>query len=122
MTYVKVDGQMLEAAIEGRISNRDWDGRESKAITLPGDYAAVSALFSDGTTWSIVEEHTIANVTQDETGQATEVQETITQEYDNSAFSVLGDIVVHTDGTCTVYMGKETSEETLLVLLYGGDE
>ena len=122
MTYVKVGGQMLEAAIEGMVFNRDLDGRGSKAITLPGDYAAVSALFSDGTTWSIVEEHTIANVTQDETGQATEVQETITQEYDNSAVSVLGDIVVHTDGTCPVYMGKETSEETLLVLLYGGDE
>ena len=55
----------------------------------------------------------------DERGEA--VFETRQTEFDNSDFCVLGDITVHQDGTCTVKMGKETDEEKLLMLLYGGE-
>lgn len=34
-------------------------------------------------------------------------------EYDNSEFSIRGDLMVHTDGTCTVKMGKPTEMEAL---------
>ena len=33
--------------------------------------------------------------------------------YDNSEYSILGDITVHKDGTVTVKMGKPTAEEIL---------
>ena len=32
-------------------------------------------------------------------------------EYDNSEYSIRGDLLIHTDGTCTVKMGKPTEAE-----------
>lgn len=124
MVQVKVSGNLYQASINGRVSDRDWGGRESKAITMHGDYETVSNIFRDGVAWSIVETYTVQKVGEDyvpvvgNDGQP--VFEDRTAEYDNSDFSVLGDITVHTDGTCTVKMGKETDEEKLLLLLYGG--
>ena len=63
--------------------------------------------------------HAIATRHAFESGEPT--YETKQTEFDNSAYNILGDITVHTDGTCTVKMGKETDEETLLTLLYGGE-
>lgn len=39
------------------------------------------------------------------------IYETHLIEYDNSEYSVRGDILVHVDGTCTVKMGKPTALE-----------
>ena len=114
MIYIKVNNTLYPAAISGKTSDREWDGRESKAITMTGGYAEVSPLFTDGMAWSIVDEHTEPDET---TGEDVTVQ----TEFDNSDFCVLGDITVHQNGTCTVKMGKETNEETLLTLLYGGE-
>ena len=100
MTKVKINGAEYEATIDGLMYDPDWDGRESKAITLSGEFEQVNRMFSDGSVWSILDDQ---------------------GEYDNSAFSLRGDLTVHTDGTCTVKMGKLTDLEDAYVLLYGGD-
>ena len=59
MIYVKVNNTLYPAGISGKMSDKDWDGRESKAITMTGVLAVVDALFQDGTAWSIVSEDTV---------------------------------------------------------------
>ena len=125
MIQVKLNGNLYPASVAGRLHDNDWDGRESKAITMEGGYADVAPRFADGMPWSIVE--TYQEVVLDETGvpvpdeHGEPTYEEKTVEYDNTEFCVLGDITVHPNGTCTVKMGKETDEEKLLVLLYGGE-
>lgn len=126
MIYVKVNGTLYPASIGGRMSDKDWDGRESKAITMSGAFAAIDALFPDGTAWRIVNEEAVpvvdeeGNPVLDDAGNPT----TVTQktEFDNSAFSIRGDLTVHVDGTCTVKMGKPTDLEDAYEILYGGAE
>ena len=126
MVQVKINDTIFSAIVTGRTQDSDWDGRESKSITLSGDYVTVAGLFHDGMAWSIVETYRTKKTGDDgspvlgEDGQP--VFENRVDEYDNSEFCVLGDITVHTDGTCTVKMGKETDEEKLLLMLYGGEE
>ena len=126
MLYVKVNGTLYPASISVKISDREWDGRESKAITLTCDFAAANALFPDGVVWSIVSEETVPVTNEngepilDDNGDPT--WETAQTEFDNSAFSIRGDLTVHVDGTCTVYMGKPTDLEDAYELLYGGIE
>lgn len=124
MIHVKINGTLYPATVDGRVSDRDWGGRESKSITMDGDYAAVSSIFRDGTPWSIVDAYKAQKIGEDGIPVVGDddqpVFEDLVDEYDNSDFSVLGDITVHPDGTCTVKMGKETDEEKLLLLLYGG--
>lgn len=129
MIHVNINGNLYPAKVDGRISDRDWNGRETKSITMTGDFNTVDALFKDGTAWGIVEEvETVipvidenGNPTYDESGELIVEKKTVRNEYDNSTFCVRGDLTVHVDGTCTVKMGKETDEEKLLMLLYGGD-
>ena len=119
MTNIKIGETKYPAQIDGILENRNWDNRDSKAITLNISYAAASALFVDGLTWSIVTDYERETINA-ETGKVTGETEAVSEEYDNSAFSVLGDIVVHIDGTVTVIMGKPTDLEETLGLLYGG--
>ena len=124
MTYVKVNETLYPATVSGKTADREWDNRESKAITLDGDYEAVNALFPDGTAWSILDD--VTTIVRDEQGQpvvgedGTVVTETVQQEFDNSEFSIRGDLTVHVDGTCTVKMGKPTDLEDAYEILYGG--
>lgn len=123
MTYVKINDNLYPATVSGRIADREWDNRESKAITLEGDYEDVNALFPDGTVWSILDD--VTTIVRDEQGQpvvgedGTVVTETVQQEFDNSEFSVRGSLTVHTDGTCTVKMGKITDAELLAIIMGG---
>lgn len=124
MIYIKVNNTLYPASIAGKMSNKEWDGRESKAITMTGDYATVSALFPDGAAWSIVNEETVpvtdeqGNPVLDENNEpAYTTQQT---EFDNSEFSIRGDLIIHTNGTCTVKMGKPTDLENAYEILYGG--
>lgn len=119
-TFVKIGETRYQATVDGTMQNRLWDNRESKAATLNMGYAAVAALFVNGLKWSVVQECTVP-VIDETTGQPTGETKTVTDEYDNSALNVLGDIVARADGTCTVYMGKPTDMENLLNQIYGGN-
>lgn len=124
MHYVKVNSTLYPASIAGKMSDKEWDGRESKSITIESDFDTVDALFPDGVAWSIVSEENVpvvdeeGNPVLDEEGNPTyTTQQT---EFDNSEYSIRGDLTVHVDGTCTVKMGKPTDLEDAYELLYGG--
>lgn len=113
MTYVKIGGRQLEASVFGRTMDRDWDGRESKAITCAMTYQDACDLFTDDAAWSIVYQEAAY---LDENGN-TVTPEPV--EYDNSAYSVAGPVTDNRDGTVTVKMGKPTAAELLSVLIGG---
>ncbi len=116
MIFVKINDIQYPAKIDGKVSDREWDGRESKAITLAMTYEEAAETFVDNAKWSIVD--------QPESYEA-ENGEIVTPdpvEYDNSDFCITGDITVHRDGTVTVKMGKLTDLEETLAIFYGGVE
>lgn len=113
MTYVKIGDRQLEASVFGRTMDRDWDGRESKAITCAMTYQDACDLFTDDAAWSIVYQEAAY---LDENGN-TVTPEPV--EYDNSAYSVAGPVTDNRDGTVTVKMGKPTAAELLSVLIGG---
>jgi hypothetical protein len=124
MFYVKINNSIYPGAINGKINDRDWDNRESKEITLDVDFATMNTLFSDGAAWGIVSEEPVQVFDEqgapvlDENGDPTyEFKQT---EFDNSEYSIRGDLIVHVDGTCTVKMGKPTDLEDAYEILYGG--
>lgn len=128
--YVCVDGTEYEATIEGRIKDSSWDDRESKRIHLFIPASDAVSIFKDGTAWSIIIYHTNrivstdddGNIIYDETGEPIiEEETTVRDEYDNSDYNVLGDIIQHVDGTCTVCMGKTTPLEEAYEILLGGN-
>lgn len=109
--YIETGGVRYPSEIpEGRTSDPFWDGRESKTFRLKMAYADAMAIFTDGTEWSIVME-----TIDDETG------EIVIDSFDNSDFTVAGDVTDHRDGTVSVTMGRMTDLEEAYILLYGGD-
>lgn len=104
MIEISMQGRRFPARITGRLRDGDFDGRDSKSITMAADYATAAALFQDGAPWAIV------------VGGA--AGETV---YDNTDFCVVGDITVHRDGTVTVKMGRLTALEKTLETIYGGE-
>lgn len=131
MIYVRINEMDYPARIDGKMADKDWDSRESKAITLEMDYATANEIFVDNMAWSIVEKNEVAtyqvndngDIVFDENGQpiqtGTEIKET---EWDNSDFNIAGDITVHKDGTITAKMGKLTDLESAYEILLGGAE
>lgn len=116
MTYVKINDATYPATINGKIADREWDGRESKTINLEMTHADADATFVDGLAWSIIED-TVKEVEQtQEDGSVVIVEVPAQEEYDNSDYSVAGDIIDHRNGTVTVKMGKATAQELLAVL------
>ena len=124
MTYIKINEVLYPATISGRTADAEWDKRESKSITLEGSYSDVDALFHDGTVWSILDD--VSTPVRDENGAFVKdengniVVETVQQEFDNSEYCIRGDLTVHTDGTCTVKMGKLTELEEAYEIMLGG--
>ena len=129
MTFVKINDTLYPANIDGRVHDNEWDGRETKSITLEMGYAEAAALFVDGVAWSIVEQYEVpvyqagenGELILDENGEpvqtGTKMQET---EWDNSEFSIAGDLTDHRDGTVTVKMGKLTELEEAYEIMLGG--
>ena len=105
MIYVKINDTLYPASVSGRMFDKEWDNRESKAITLEMSYAAASRLFVNGLAWSIVED------VEDENGTIQQV------EWDNSEFDVAGTITDHRNGKVTAKMGKITDGEALAELM-----
>lgn len=105
MTYIKINGIVYPAIINGDLSDYNWDNRESKTIVIEMTCSEANSLFVNGLKWSILND-----VPQEqEDGTVITVQE----EYDNSEFSIAGDIIDHRDGTLSVKMGKPTQLEKL---------
>ena len=90
MTYVKIGGTEYPAEINGKLADREWDGRDSKAITLTMGYSEAVALFVNGIAWSIVQRESVP--TLDENGQPTGETTEQVSEFDNSDYSVAGSI------------------------------
>lgn len=108
-TYIKVNNTEYSAAINGVYNDRTWDGRDTKTITLTMTHAEVAALLPDNTPWSIVQRETVDVL--DEQGQPTGETKEVVNEYDNSEYSLAGDITDHRDGTVSIKMGKPTEAE-----------
>lgn len=100
--YIEVNGTRYPASITGRLSDSDWNDRASKAITCQMTYAEALNLFVDDIDWSIVEEY--------------EEEDNRVEYFDNSEYSMAGDIIDHRNGTVTVKMGKPTPQELLDIL------
>ena len=101
--YVKVNNTEYPATVNGNLVDRNWNGRDTKTIYLTMSYDAVAALLPDNTPWSIVQRETV-NVL-DEQGQSTGETKEVVNEYDNSEYSLAGDITDHRDGTVSIKMG-----------------
>ena len=111
MTYVKIGGTEYPAEINGKLADREWDDRDSKAITLTMGYSEAAALFVNGIAWSIVQRESVPVL--DENGQPTGETTEQVSEFDNSDYSVAGSITDNRDGTVTCKMGRPTETETL---------
>lgn len=109
--YVKVNGAEYPATVNGDRADRTWDGRDTKTIRLTMTHAEAAALLSDNTPWSIVQRE--MQDVLDEQGQPTGETKEVVHEYDNSEYSLAGDITDHRDGTVSIKMGKPTEAEQL---------
>jgi hypothetical protein len=134
--FVKINNNLYPAFITGKIHDKDWDERASKAIKVEMDYTTALSLFVDDIEWSIVQEseETVEEIIEKEVevtdidANGEEVTRTeiieevilvpkvITEEYDNSEYSIAGDIIDHRNGYVTIKMGKPTAEEILTML------
>lgn len=109
MIYFKANNTEYPASIAGKVTDRDWGGRESKAVTLTMTHAAAAQLFVDGLSWSIVQRDTVPVYGED--GNPTGATEEQVQEWDNADYAVAGPITDNRDGTVTAKMGKKTELE-----------
>lgn len=122
---IKINDTLYPATIHTKQEDREWNKRESKAITLEMDYATAAALFVDELVWSILTEEQVAVTRVGEAGEPIldsdgkvtyEIVEQ-TVETDMSDFCVAGTITDNRNGTVTVKMGKKTDGEMLNELL-----
>ena len=70
---------------------------------------------TQNTPWSIVQRDMVDVL--DEQGQPTGETKEVVNEYDNSEYSLAGDITDHRNGTVSIKMGKPTETETLMAKL-----
>ena len=125
MIYVKVNGALYPATIDGQMQDYTWDNRESKTVTMQGTYDEIVELFGDNAPWSIVMKETVQKRSEDGSlvldDAGNPVTEEQTSEWDNSEFSMSGPITDNRDGTVSIKMGKPTDLEDAMELLLGGE-
>lgn len=107
--YVKVNNTEYPATVNGNRTDRSWGDRDTKTIYLTMTTTEVAALLPDNTPWSIVQRETVDKLDND--GNPTGETEEVVNEWDNSAYSIAGDITDHRDGTVSIKMGKPTEAE-----------
>ena len=107
--FIKVNGQEYPATCIYNYKDRNWDMRETQTVHLTMPYAQAAALLPDNTPWSIVQRETVDVL--DEQGQPTGETKEVVNEYDNSEYSLAGDITDHRDGTVSIKMGRPTESE-----------
>ena len=108
--YIKVNNTEYPADINGNPKDRSWGERDTKTITLTMTTTEVAALLPDNTPWSIVQREMVDML--DEQGQPTGETEEVINEWDNSEYSISGDITDHRDGRASIKMGKPTETES----------
>ena len=125
MIYVKVNGALYPATIDGQMQDYTWDNRESKTVTMQGTYDEIVELFGDNAPWSIVMKETVQTRSEDGSlvldDAGNPVTEEQTSEWDNSEFAMSGPITDNRDGTVSIKMGKPTDLEDAMELLLGGE-
>lgn len=107
--YIKVNNTEYPAEINGNPKDRTWGERDTKTITLTMTATEVAVLLPDNTSWSIVQREMVDVL--DEQGNPTGETKEVVNEYDNSEYSLAGDIADHRDGTVSIKMGKPTETE-----------
>lgn len=107
--YLKVNGQEYPAKFISKYQDLNWDKRETQTIYLTMSHDEVVALLPSGTPWSIVQCDMVDVL--DEQGQPTGETKEVVNEYDNSEYSLAGDITDHRDGTVSIKIGKPTESE-----------
>lgn len=107
--YLKVNGQEYPAKFISKYQDLNWDKRETQTIYLTMSHDEVVALLPSGTPWSIVQCDMVDVL--DEQGKPTGETKEVVNEYDNSEYSLAGDITDHRDGTVSIKMGKPTEAE-----------
>lgn len=134
--YVKVNNEptLYPAEVFGRITDYDWDNRNSKSIHATMEFDTAKTLFQNDTPWSIVMDctRTVQQVDEagnpvfntDETGNQIPafVQEEYQEEYNNDEYCVAGAITDNRDGTVDIKMGMMTDLEKAYSVIYGGVE
>ena len=109
--YIKVNNTEYPATVKGERTDRSWDNRDTKTIYLTMTHDEAATLLPSGTPWSIVQRD--AQDVLDEQGQPTGETKEVVNEYDNSEYSIAGEITDYRDGTVSIKMGKPTETETL---------
>lgn len=109
--YIKVNNTEYPATVKGERTDRSWDNRDTKTIYLTMTHDEAATLLPSGAPWSIVQRDT--QDVLDEQGQPTGEVREIVNEYDNSEYSIAGEITDYRDGTVSIKMGKPTETETL---------
>lgn len=109
--YIKVNNTEYPASVNGNPKDRSWGDRDTKIVTLTMTAAEAAALLPSGTPWSIVQRETVDKLDND--GNPTGQTEEVVNEWDNSEYSLSGDITDHRNGTVSIKMGKPTETEML---------
>ena len=107
--YIKVNSTEYPAEVTYSGTDYEWGGRDTKTIRLTMTHDQVAALLPDNTPWSIVQRDMVNGL--DEQGQPTGETKEVVNEYDNSEYSISGEITDYRDGTISVKMGKPTESE-----------
>lgn len=107
--FIKVNGQEYPATLIYNYKDRNWDMRETQTLYLIMTHDEAAALLPDNTPWSIVQRDTVPKY--DEQGKPTGETKEVVNEYDNSEYSLAGDITDHRNGTVSIKMGKPTESE-----------
>ena len=109
--YIKVNNTEYPATVDGVNNDRTWDNRDTKTVTLTMTHNEAATLLPSGTPWSIVQRDMVDVL--DEQGEPTGETKEVVNEYDNSEYSISGEITDYRDGTVSIKMGKPTETETL---------
>nr|DAJ02067.1 MAG TPA: hypothetical protein [Caudoviricetes sp.] len=110
MIYIKVNNTKYPASVNGNPKDRSWGDRDTKTITLTMTAAEAAALLTDNTPWSIVQRETVDKLDENDMPTGETVEQV--NEWDNSEYSLSGDITDHRDGTVSIKMGKPTETES----------
>lgn len=119
--FLKVNGQEYPVTHISKYQDASWGGRSTQTLYLTMTHDQVAALLPDNTPWSIVQRDTVDVL--DEQGQPTGETKEVVHEYDNSAYSLAGEITDYRDGTVSIKMGKPTEAENAVgaVVALAGD-